>query len=86
MDNLQSPGHAKLMQQCIKEAAELGLENVSADWAGDLINKKSMLHLKAGTTSETEVGFDPQEIEEYNRGIGVDVVNTRIREALLDST
>jgi hypothetical protein len=42
-----------------------------------------MLHLEAGGR-DYEVSFDAQEIEDYDRGTGVDAVNTTIREALRD--
>lgn len=83
MSNLLSPVHAKIKQQVTHYASEFCLEDFNASWAEDIISKEYILTVEA-TTGTNEVRFSEQEIEEYGLGVGVDSMNTKIREALQD--
>lgn len=78
---LQSPGHAKLKQQCVKYADDLGLVNIKVSWAEDIITKEHILTVTADTGTN-EILFSESEIQNYDQGVGVSSANSKIMSAL----
>lgn len=81
MDYLNSPGHAKLQEQSIKIAGDLGIINVNASWSQDTITKDHILTV-AAATGITQILFNGKEIQDYDQGVGVDSVDTKVKKAL----
>lgn len=81
MDYLNSPGHAKLKEQSIKIAGDLGIIIVNASWSQDTITKDHILTVSAAT-GITKILFNGKEIQSYDQGVGVESMDKKVKKAL----
>jgi len=75
------PTQKSIEQYCLSAAEDIGLEIDRLSWSVDFIDKYHALGISA-KTGTTEVHLAQQEIDEYENGVGVSQVNSKIRAGL----